>query len=151
MMMPANFSVVAENEMTYVVGGGLLEAIGSVTAPVWTSASVKTFNTNLITIVGNEFVKGTLKNTLGVAFGGTWFDKTGKTDDDGDEIKNTIFGKNGNLHNWLGAKDGDKKMSGLNKFMQGVGVLSAVYTLGTSTAKSYVGEADPFGVTGGKV
>ena len=150
-MMPANYSAIAENEMTYVVGGGLLEAIGSVTAPVWGAANVKTFNTNLITIVGNEFVKGTLKNTLGVAFGGTWFDKTGKTDDDGDEIKNTIFGKNGNLHNWLGAKDGDKKMSGLNKFMQGVGVLSAVYTLGTSTAKSYVGEADPFGVTGGKV
>ena len=145
MMMPANYSAIAENEMTYVVGGGLLEAIGSVTAPVWGAANVKTFNTNLITIVGNEFVKGTLKNTLGVAFGGTWFDKTG------DEIKNTIFGKNGNLHNWLGAKDGDKKMSGLNKFMQGVGVLSAVYTLGTSTAKSYVGEADPFGVTGGKV
>lgn len=151
MMMPANYSAIAENEMTYVVGGGLLEAIGSVTAPVWGPANVKTFNTNLITIVGNEFVKDTLKNTLGVAFGGTWFDKTGKTDDDGDEIKNTIFGKNGNLHNWLGAKDGDKKMSGLNKFMQGVGVLSAVYTLGTSTAKSYVGEADPFGVTGGKV
>ena len=151
MMMPANYSAIAENEMTYVVGGGLLEAIGSVTAPVWGPANVKTFNTNLITIVGNEFVKGTLKNTLGVAFGGTWFDKTGKTDDDGDEIKNTIFGKNGNLHNWLGAKDGDKKMSGLNKFMQGVGVLSAVYTLGTSTAKSYVGEADPFGITGGKV
>lgn len=151
MMMPANYSAIAENEMTYVVGGGLLEAIGSVTAPVWGPANVKTFNTNLITIVGNEFVKGTLQNTLGVAFGGTWFDKTGKTDDDGDEIKNTIFGKNGSLHNWLGAKDGDKKMSGLNKFMQGVGVLSAVYTLGTSTAKSYVGEADPFGVTGGKV
>ena len=151
MMMPANYSAIAENEMTYVVGGGLLEAIGSVTAPVWGAANVKTFNTNLITIVGNSFVKDTLANTLGVAFGGTWFDKTGKTDDDGDEIKNTIFGKNGNLHNWLGAKDGDKKMSGLNKFMQGVGVLSAVYTLGTSTAKSYVGEADPFGVTGGKV
>ena len=36
MMMPANFSVVAENEMTYVVGGGVIEAIGSVTAPIWT-------------------------------------------------------------------------------------------------------------------
>ena len=29
MMMPANYSAIAENEMTYVVGGGLLEAIGS--------------------------------------------------------------------------------------------------------------------------
>ena len=56
MMMPANFSVVAENEMTYVVGGGLLETIGSVTAPVWTPANVKTFNTNLLTIVGNSYV-----------------------------------------------------------------------------------------------
>ena len=28
MMMPANYSAIAENEMTYVVGGGLLEAIG---------------------------------------------------------------------------------------------------------------------------
>ena len=26
MMMPANFSAVAENEMTYVVGGGLMAA-----------------------------------------------------------------------------------------------------------------------------
>ena len=25
MMMPANFSVVAENEMTYVVGGGVID------------------------------------------------------------------------------------------------------------------------------
>ena len=52
MMMPANFSVVAENEMTYVVGGGVIEAIGSVTAPIWTAANVKTFNTNLVTIIG---------------------------------------------------------------------------------------------------
>ena len=147
--MPANFTAV-NSEVVYG-GADLFSILADTTAPVWGAANVKQFNTNLITIVGNEFVKDTLKNTLGVAFGGTWFDKTGKTDDDGDEIKNTIFGKNGNLHNWLGAKDGDKKMSGLNKFMQGVGVLSAVYTLGTSTAKSYVGEADPFGVTGGKV
>ena len=55
MMMPANFSVIAENEMTYVVGGGVIEAIGSVTAPVWTAANVKTFNTNLITIVDELF------------------------------------------------------------------------------------------------
>ena len=72
MMMPANFSVVAENEMTYVVGGGLLEAIGSVTAPVWTPANVKTFNTNLLTIVGNSYVSKLVGATLGVMFGGNW-------------------------------------------------------------------------------
>lgn len=155
MMMPANYSAIAENEMTYVVGGGLLEAIGSVTAPVWGPANVKTFNTNLITIIGNSFIKGTLGSTLGVAFSGIWGEKVG-TDSEGKDIKAKIFGKNGAMHNWLGSKDdaylgNDHKMSGLNKFMQGVGVLSAVYTLGTSTAKSYVGEADPFGVTGGAV
>ena len=48
MMMPANYSVIAENEMTYVVGGGVIEAIGAVTAPIWTAANVKTFNTTLL-------------------------------------------------------------------------------------------------------
>ena len=156
MMMPANYSAIAENEMTYVVGGGLLEAIGSVTAPVWGAANVKTFNTNLITIIGNSFVKNTLATTLGVAFSGVWGEKTGVKNADGDDIKVRIFGKDGAMHTWLGSKDdaflgNGHKMSGLNKFMQGLGVMAAVYTLGTSTAKSYVGEADPFGVTGAKV
>lgn len=155
MMMPANYSAIAENEMTYVVGGGLLEAIGSVTAPVWGAANVKTFNTNLITIVGNSFIKDTLATTLGVAFGGAWGEKVG-TDSEGNDIKVKIFGKNGAMKDVFGKKDDNflhtaNEMSGLNKFMQGVGILSAVYTLGTSTAKSYVGEADPFGVTGAAV
>ena len=153
--MPANFSVVAENEMTYVVGGGVLEAVGSVTAPVWTSANVKTFNTNLITIIGNSFIKDSLATTLGVAFSGAWGEKIG-TDSEGKDVKFKIFGKNGAMKGVFGHKDdvllgNGHKMSGLNKFMQGVGILSAVYTLGTSTAKSYVGEADPFGVTGAAV
>ena len=37
MMMPANYSVIAENEMTYVNGGAnFIDAIGAVTAPIWT-------------------------------------------------------------------------------------------------------------------
>ena len=36
MMMPANFSAIAESEMTYVVGGAsLIDALGAVTAPIW--------------------------------------------------------------------------------------------------------------------
>ena len=36
MMMPANYSVIAENEMTYVNGGAsFIDAIGAVTAPIW--------------------------------------------------------------------------------------------------------------------
>ena len=149
MMMPANYSAIAENEMTYVVGGGLLEAIGSVTAPVWGAANVKTFNTNLITIIGNSYVSKVLGATLGVMFSGAW----GTKDDDVAEAwgydkdkKITIFGKNKALWNVLDP-NGDAETSGLNKFMQGIGALAAVYTLGTSTTKSNVAEGryDVFG------
>lgn len=149
MMMPANYSAIAENEMTYVVGGGLLEAIGSVTAPVWGAANVKTFNTNLITIIGNSYVSKVLAGTLGVMFSGAW----GTKDDDVAEAwgydkdkKITIFGKNKALWNALDP-NGPKETNGFNKFMQGIGALAAVYTLGTSTTKSNVAEGryDVFG------
>ena len=143
MMMPANYSAIAENEMTYVVGGGLLEAIGSVTAPVWGAANVKTFNTNLITIIGNQYVGKVLKGTLGNVFGGSYLVKTGEGDD---AKRNTIFGKDKSLWNALDP-NGDKETNGFNKFMQGIGALAAVYTLGTSTTKSNVAEGryDVFG------
>ena len=41
MMMPANYSVIAENEMTYVNGGAsFIDAIGAVTAPIWDLTNV---------------------------------------------------------------------------------------------------------------
>lgn len=70
MMMPANYSVIAENEMTYVVGGGVIEAIGAVTAPIWTLDNVKTFNTNIVTIVGNAKLQNVVNKTLGYVFSG---------------------------------------------------------------------------------
>lgn len=144
MMMPANYSAIAENEMTYVVGGGLLEAIGSVTAPVWGAANVKTFNTNLITIIGNSYVTKVVNGTLGTIFGGSYLVKTGEGDD---AKRNTIFGKDKALWNELDP-NGDKETTGLNKFLQGVGALAAVYQLGTSTAKAAVAESKPIGITG---
>ena len=143
MMMPANYSAIAENEMTYVVGGGLLEAIGSVTAPVWGAANVKTFNTNLITIIGNSYVSKVLAGTLGTIFGGSYLVKTGEGDD---AKRNTIFGKDKALWNALDP-NGDKETNGFNKFLQGVGALAAVYTLGPGTTKSNVAEGryDVFG------
>ena len=71
MMMPANYSVIAENEMTYVNGGAnFIDAIGAVTAPIWTLDNVKTFNTNIVTLVGNTFLKSTIDRTIGVLFSG---------------------------------------------------------------------------------
>ena len=145
MMMPANYSAIAENEMTYVVGGGLIDAIGAVTAPVWTAANVKTFNTNLVTIIGNSFVSDVVKGTVGVVFGGNYMTKY--NDAEGKEKRVTVFGKNKGLWNALDP-NGDKETTGLNKFLQGVGALAAVYQLGTSPAKAAVAEAKPFGVDG---
>lgn len=145
MMMPANYSAIAENEMTYVVGGGLLEAIGSVTAPVWGAANVKTFNTNLLTIIGNSYVTKVVNGTLGTIFGGSYLVKTGEGDD---AKRNTIFGKDKALWNELDPNKDAGTTNGFNKFLQGVGALAAVYQLGTSTAKAAVAESKPFGVTG---
>jgi len=142
MMMPANFSVVAENEMTYVVGGGLLEAIGSVTAPVWTPANVKTFNTNLVTIIGNSYVSKLVSTTLGVMFGGNW---------GGDGAGSSIFSAdNGGLGSIVkyGISGKTTELNSFNKFMQVVGLSAAVYQLGTADAKSYVKETKILGTKG---
>lgn len=77
MMMPANYSVIAENEMTYVNGGAnFIDAIGAVTAPIWDVTNVKTFSTNMVTLIGNKFIGKLVDDTLGVLFSGntTWGD-----------------------------------------------------------------------------
>ena len=146
MMMPANYSAIAENEMTYVVGGGLLEAIGSVTAPVWGAANVKTFNTNLLTIIGNSFVSDVISGTVGVVFGGHYGEEY--TNAAGDKKHWTVFGKNKGLWTELDPNGAGVETNGFNKFLQGVGALAAVYQLGTSTAKAAVAESKPIGIDG---
>ena len=77
MMMPANYSVIAENEMTYVNGGAnFIDSIGAVTAPIWDVTNVKTFSTNMVTLIGNKFIGKLVDGTLGVLFSGntTWAD-----------------------------------------------------------------------------
>lgn len=124
MMMPANYSVIAENEMTYVVGGGVIEAIGAVTAPIWTAANVKTFNTNVVTLVGNAFVGKTVHNTLGYIFGGnaTWKGLGGA-------FKGLFVAKNGQF--------GDS-------VAQTLGTVAAVYNLGNATVANKAGDVTLF-------
>ena len=107
MMMPANFSVMAENELVYVVGGSAVTD--------W----AKTFNTNLVTIIGNSYVKKLVDATLNTMFGGMWGDKTFA-----DGFKNA-YGKTGN---------------GFNTFMQVVGTGAAIYQLGMVGTKSNVSD-----------
>lgn len=117
--MPANYSVIAENEMTYVVGGGVIEAIGAVTAPIWTLDNVKTFSTNVVTIVGNAKLQGVVNNTLGYIFSGnaTWKQL-------GENLKGLFYSKNG---------VGDTVATTL-------GTVAAVYNLGTATVANKAGD-----------
>ena len=147
MMMPANFTAV-NSEVVYG-GADLFTILADTTAPIWNAANVKKFNTNLITIIGNSYVSNVLKGTLGVMFSGAWGTKDDAVAEawgyDKDK-KITIFGKNKALWNALDP-NGPKETNGFNKFMQGIGALAAVYTLGTSTTKSNVAEGryDVFG------
>ncbi len=113
MMMPANYSVIAENEMTYVNGGALIDCF----APIMNEGNWKTFNTNLIKVIGNSFMGKVLNATLGVMFGGSWLDGA------------SMFGDDGSISGYY-----TSDASVLNKVMGTLGGLAAIYTLGTADA-----------------
>ena len=68
MMMPANFSAVSENEMTYVMGGSVADYL----APVMTKKEWSNFSKNLVTIIGNSYLNNFVSNTLGTIFSGVY-------------------------------------------------------------------------------
>lgn len=82
-----------------------------------TSSNWKTFNTNLIKVIGNSFMKPVLNATLGVMFGGNWLD--GKS----------MFGDQGTISGYY---TGEQTV--LNKIMGTLGGLATIYTLGTADA-----------------
>ncbi len=123
MMMPANFSAVAENEMTYVVGGSLVDVL----APVMTKENWQNVNYNLIQIVGNTFLQKNVNAAFSSIFSGTYvpgnvvkaawgnLETVWKLNDNGTQTNN----------NWGFAK-------GLvNTGLQVVGTLASIYTLGS--------------------
>ena len=134
MMMPANFTAV-NSEVVYG-GADLFSILADTTAPIWGPANVKTFNTNLLTILSNTFTKVTVENTMGTMFGGNW----GK---DGDKL----FGDDGSMNKLFTNKfnatqdgfTGDEMNFG-NKVMRALGVAASVYTLGTTPVKNYISE-----------
>ena len=124
MTFPANYAVIAEDELTYVTGGGVIE---NVLPAVMTADNWKTFSTNVVKIVGNTFMKGFVNTVLGTAFG-----------------TNYVFG---DISNNIGTTLSG--MNFLNSAMQVVGGLAAIYTLGTGDAK--VKQSGVIGVDGEKV
>ena len=128
MMMPANYSVIAENEMTYVNGGAsFIDAIGAVTAPIWTLDNVKTFNTNIVTLVGNTLLSKVVNQTIGVLFSGnTTWKAVGA-------IPKTLFTTN--------VANGTIEKNNIGDYvMNALGVAAAVYNLGVAPTKNKVKE-----------
>ena len=124
MMMPANFSAVAENEMTYVVGGSLVDVL----APAMTTANWQNVSANVIKIVGNAFLAKHTTNLLGELFDGNYVpgDVIGYSIKNLDKAYNKGYGTYEN--NAWGLAVG-----ALNAGMQILGGLSAIYTLGSSS------------------
>lgn len=142
MMMPANFSAISENEMTYVNGGA---SLADILAPSLEVKNWQKFNTNMVTIIGNSFMSNYIKNTVGVLFdgaykpgdlGSAWL--TGVKDAYGTGY-DAGFGKHGDEQT-----AGDKFLNGgngvLNAGLRMVGSAAAIYNLATGTVKNDASE-----------
>ena len=142
MMMPANFSAISENEMTYVNGGA---SLADILAPELKVENWQKFNTNMVTIIGNSFLGKYVENTVGTLFNGSyrpgalgnaWY---GDVKDSYNVGYNAGFGKHdGEL------TAGDKFLNGangvLNAGLRMVGSAAAIYNLATGTVKNTVNE-----------
>ena len=123
MMMPANFSAVAENEMTYVVGGSLVDVL----APAMTTANWQNVSANVIKIVGNSFLDAYTSSILAQLFDGNYV----PGDVIGFSVKNLDKAYNKG-YNTFGGNWGFA-VGALNAGMQILGGLSAIYTLGSGS------------------
>ena len=142
MMMPANFSAISENEMTYVNGGA---SLADILAPSLEVKNWQKFNTNMVTIIGNSFMSKYIGNTVGVLFNGaykpgnlgkTWYGKVSEAYGTGYAAG---FGKHGDEQT-----AGDKFLNGgngvLNAGLRMVGSAAAIYNLATGTVKNDASE-----------
>ena len=125
MMMPANFSAVAENELTYVVGGASLV---DYLAPVMTAQNWQNVSANVIKIVGNTFLKSYVSSAFDSVFDGNYVP--------GDFIGgvwNTVHrAYDKGAHTYANGAWG-AGLGLLNAALSIAGGLSAIYTLGSSS------------------
>ena len=142
MMMPANFSAISENEMTYVNGGA---SLAEILAPELKVENWQKFNQNMVTIIGNSFMSSYIKNTVGVLFNGDY--KPGNL---GNAWLTGVKGAYGTGSDaGFGKHDGeqtagDKFLNGangvLNAGLRMVGSAAAIYNLATGTVKNDASE-----------
>ena len=141
MMMPANFSAISENEMTYVNGGA---SLADILAPSLEVKNWQKFNTNMVTIIGNSFMSSYIKNTVGTLFDGAY-----KPGDLGNAWLTGVKGAYGTGYKAGFGKHenetaGDKFLNGgngvLNAGLRMVGSAAAIYNLATGTVKNDASE-----------
>lgn len=138
MMMPANFSAISENEMTYVNGGASLSEI---LAPELKLENWQKFNQNMVTIIGNSFLGDYVSNTVGTLFGGAykpgnlgkaWFSGVSKYYNSGyDAVVGNGTDAGMTYGNALGTLNG-----ALNAGLRIVGSAAAIYNLATANVKN---------------
>ena len=129
MMMPANFSAVAENELTYVVGGASLV---DYLAPVMTAQNWQNVSTNVVKIIGNTF----LANYVNAAFNSV-FDGAYVPGDFIGGVFNTVHRAYDKGTHTYGNGAWGVALGILNAGLSVAGGLAAIYTLGS----------DPIGLT----
>ena len=141
MMMPANFSAISENEMTYVNGGA---SLAEILAPELKVENWQKFNTNMVTIIGNSFMSKYIGNTVGVLFKGDY--KPGNLGNAWyNDVKNAYgTGYEAGFGKHESETAGDKFLNGgngvLNAGLRMVGSAAAIYNLATGTVKNDVSE-----------
>ena len=125
MMMPANFSAVAENELTYVVGGASLV---DYLAPAMKAENWQNVSTNVIKIVGNTFLKNYVSSAFDSVFDGKYVP--------GDFIGgifNTVHRAYDKGFHTYGNTQWGAALGILNAGLSIAGGLSAIYTLGSGS------------------
>ena len=133
MMMPANFSAISENELTYVNGGASLSEI---LAPSLELKDWQRFNTNMVTIIGNKFMQSYVNNTVGTLFSGAykpgnlgraWFNSVAHAYDTGSQVF---------LDSTFSRLPGMDVANGvLNAGLRIVGSAAAIYNLATANTE----------------
>lgn len=138
MMMPANFSAVSENEMTYVMGGSVADYL----TPVMEAKNWQKFSQNMVTIVGNKYLTGFLTNTVGAMFSGTWTPGGGLKGfgNQFSAIWDANYTKKVNDQTTGLQKAGYGALGVANGVLNVVGNLAAIYNLGFGTVKNVVSE-----------
>ena len=124
MMMPANFSAVAENELTYVVGGASLV---DYLAPAMTTQNWQNVSTNVVKIIGNSF----LTKYVGAAFDSVFDGKYVPGDFIGGVFNTVHRAYDKGAHTYSNGAWG-AGLGILNAGLSVVGGLAAIYTLGSS-------------------